>query len=116
MVRVISLIAEVIEDQGENFVVFGLLMELSKLGDLHTAILNSTIKTYVNGWSSLVEFLICIASGLNSGHKASRLHCDIKPKNILLFKSDGVVVPKLTDFGISRAILELVPREQFPTR
>ncbi|QNI32417.1 protein kinase [Alloacidobacterium dinghuense] len=51
--------------------------------------------------SEAVELLRGIVSGLGAAHAHNILHRDIKPSNILLTRKG---VPKIVDFGLSRAI------------
>jgi serine/threonine protein kinase len=41
-----------------------------------------------------------VASGLDHAHEHGVIHCDIKPSNILLRRSDGMAL--VTDFGLAR--------------
>jgi eukaryotic-like serine/threonine-protein kinase len=55
---------------------------------------------------TLYEFsfvMIQVARALAAAHKCGIIHRDLKPTNIFLHKSrDGVAVPKLLDFGVSK--------------
>jgi eukaryotic-like serine/threonine-protein kinase len=55
---------------------------------------------------TLYEFsfvMIQVARALAAAHKRGIIHRDLKPTNIFLHKSrDGVAVPKLLDFGVSK--------------
>ena len=58
-------------------------------------------------WNELSEKQqITIAKGILSGlhflHQAGIIHRDIKPANVLLAKEGNRIIPKLTDFGISK--------------
>lgn len=45
-----------------------------------------------------------ILAGLASVHAVGIVHRDIKPENVLLDRSAGRVIPKITDFGIARIV------------
>jgi eukaryotic-like serine/threonine-protein kinase len=48
-----------------------------------------------------LEILIGACRGLEVLHEAGVVHRDVKPENIFLAREEGVVVPKIVDFGIS---------------
>jgi tRNA A-37 threonylcarbamoyl transferase component Bud32 len=50
-----------------------------------------------------LDIAIQVSAGVGHAHKASFIHCDIKPQNVLVTR-DGRV--KVTDFGIARALSE----------
>ena len=41
--------------------------------------------------------------GLNDLHQRGLVHRDLKPENILLRKDNGILIPKLVDFGLARS-------------
>src|SRR5688500_1052208 len=51
-----------------------------------------------------VRILAQILSGLAAVHDAGIVHRDLKPENIFLARDADGMVPKLLDFGVSRAI------------
>ncbi|MEJ1401804.1 MAG: protein kinase [Candidatus Sedimenticola sp. (ex Thyasira tokunagai)] len=87
-------------------IVTGIITEYSEMGDLFNLLVAGDIKQYIKNELDLVRFLLNIIGGLQSGHKNNLIHCDIKPSNILLFMEGDVLIPKITDFGISRAFHE----------
>ncbi|MDB4989924.1 MAG: Adenylate cyclase, partial [Myxococcaceae bacterium] len=42
--------------------------------------------------------------GVHAAHQAGVIHRDLKPENILLSESDGQIVPKVVDFGVSKNV------------
>jgi eukaryotic-like serine/threonine-protein kinase len=76
------------------------------------------VMEYLNGLSlaerlgrkpvlSVLDFLRLmhqVLGGLEAVHRAGILHRDLKPENIVLCPEGGRMVPKLIDFGISRAL------------
>jgi serine/threonine-protein kinase len=54
-----------------------------------------------------IEILFCpILEALHYVHQQNLVHRDIKPANILLSHEGGKTIPKLTDFGIAKALFE----------
>jgi serine/threonine protein kinase len=49
-----------------------------------------------------LEILIPVAEAVGHAHAQGVVHRDLKPENVFLARSDGRVVPKLLDFGLSR--------------
>jgi len=67
-----------------------------------------TLKDMIRTQGSLPPKSVCnlfdaIADALNFAHSQNYVHCDVKPSNILV-DADGQ--PKLTDFGIARAVTQ----------
>lgn len=80
---------------GEQLVV--IVMELLE-GEPLTGLLTRGTATI----PTLINFLIDAMRGTASAHKQGVVHRDIKPANIFLAREDGVVVPKVLDFGIAK--------------
>jgi serine/threonine-protein kinase len=54
-----------------------------------------------------VAIIVCILDGLEHAHQAGVVHRDLKPANVFLaVDSDGVVTPKLLDFGIAKNVAD----------
>jgi len=52
----------------------------------------------------LIGMLIPIMRGVHFAHQCGIVHRDLKPENIILSEVDGQIVPKVLDFGVSKAI------------
>jgi eukaryotic-like serine/threonine-protein kinase len=50
----------------------------------------------------LIALLVPAMRGVHAAHVAGVVHRDLKPENIILSESDGQIVPKVLDFGISK--------------
>ena len=48
-----------------------------------------------------------LLEALGEAHRCSLIHRDIKPSNILLHEEDGLMIPKIADFGIAKALDEV---------
>ncbi len=51
----------------------------------------------------LITVLVPAMRGVHSAHQAGVVHRDLKPENIILSEIDGHIVPKVVDFGVSKA-------------
>ena len=52
----------------------------------------------------LIATLVPAMRGVHAAHMAGVIHRDLKPENIILSESDGQIVPKVVDFGVSKMI------------
>jgi serine/threonine protein kinase len=74
------------------------VMEFAELGDLKKNLAEKA--TFAGRRKDLYAFLRQIASAIKEGHDKDITHGDIKPRNVLLFKGDGRIIPKVMDFGL----------------
>ena len=57
-----------------------------------------------NDPETVKDILIQILRGLSYLHSKAIIHRDLKPQNILISDYDGELIPKISDFGISKSI------------
>jgi serine/threonine protein kinase len=62
----------------------------------------------IRDWGMCYNIIIGICEGLQYLHENYIVHLDLKPANILL---DNNMVPKITDFGLSRCFNENQSRD-----
>lgn len=56
------------------------------------------------GVDATVAIVVAVLRGLHQAHELGIIHRDIKPSNIFLAtEPDGVIIPKLLDFGIAKS-------------
>lgn len=76
-----------------------LVMDLVEGGDLRSRLRSAPRLTRAEA----LDLAAGVASGLGAAHARAVIHRDVKPENVLLdVSSDGRVMAKLVDFGISR--------------
>ncbi|MEJ2649478.1 MAG: bifunctional serine/threonine-protein kinase/formylglycine-generating enzyme family protein, partial [Sedimentisphaerales bacterium] len=63
-----------------------------------------------------LALFIQICNAVKHAHQKGIIHRDIKPSNILVTMHDGVPVPKVIDFGISKAINQKLTEKTLFTR
>jgi len=79
---------------------FSLVLEYASNGNL-----SSYLKTHTVCWEWKAQICRDICLGLMHCHENNVLHFDLKPENILLNEE---LVPKLSDFGISKTKSKMV--------
>lgn len=92
----VVIVYDVAEDSGQPW----LIMEYVPSRSLATALLDGTMPPY-----QVANIGAQAAAGLAAAHAVGVVHRDVKPGNVLL-GDDGVV--KIADFGISRAVDDVV--------
>ncbi len=53
-----------------------------------------------------LRLFICVCQAIQHAHQKGVIHRDIKPSNVLVASCDGQAVPKVIDFGVSKAARE----------
>lgn len=52
----------------------------------------------------IIALLVPAMRGVHAAHQAGVVHRDLKPENIILSETDGQIVPKVVDFGVSKTV------------
>lgn len=76
--------------------IFSLIYEYSEHGDFVDFMINNEIDDEL--CKNLIKQIVTVILQL---HNVNITHCDIKPDNFIIFKKDGKIKLKLTDFGFS---------------
>lgn len=79
----------------------GLVMELVEGPTLH-----DWLAEYQPSMEQAESLFRGIVAGVSRAHRAGVLHRDLKPGNVLLDSLDGVIIPKVTDFGLAKVLAE----------
>lgn len=51
-----------------------------------------------------IELFLAVCEGIQHAHRHAIIHRDIKPGNILVAEEEGQAIPKVIDFGVSKAM------------
>jgi serine/threonine protein kinase len=68
---------------------------------------NGSLKEFMSGshdHETYKDLFIQILQGLSYLHNRGMIHRDLKPQNILLSKQGNIIIPKISDFGISKSL------------
>ena len=63
-----------------------------------------------------LELFVHVCEGVQHAHQKAIIHRDLKPANILVVEIDGKPMPRIIDFGLSKAITPALGREAFLTQ
>jgi serine/threonine-protein kinase len=85
---------------------YHIFMELVEDGNLAQLIYDDNRSFQKKGWPELYSIIYQIATGIKFLHYHGIIHKDLKPNNILIKKikkdnTSNLIIPKITDFGIS---------------
>jgi serine/threonine protein kinase len=81
-----------------ELIVPAFVLECAELGDLDQFVKDKRVCSH----SETMQFCIGIAAGVSALHEIGVVHCDLKPRNILVFKHESrSFIPKIADFGSS---------------
>jgi serine/threonine protein kinase/tetratricopeptide (TPR) repeat protein len=58
-----------------------------------------------------LELFIQVCRGVQHAHQRGIIHRDIKPSNVLVTDEDGLAIPKIIDFGVSKATSQQLTEE-----
>jgi len=65
------------------------------------------------GLEELVPFFEYVAEVVHAAHSAGIIHRDLKPSNVMVMERNGLLVPKLLDFGVAKGrVAPLVEDEE----
>ncbi|MHC4117622.1 MAG: protein kinase domain-containing protein [Planctomycetota bacterium] len=62
-----------------------------------------------------LELFVQVCEGVQYAHQKGIIHRDIKPSNILVFTQGSRALPKIIDFGVSKALSASLTKETFFT-
>ena len=111
--NILSLLGVSLHQDIINTVQLTLLMELADLGSLDIYLAR---KDNPLSWEIKTKILMDVANGLRCFHENNIVHNDVKPANILLFRSQNShgppILAKLADFGWTRPLPVRAPHSQ----
>ena len=74
-----------------------IVMEFCEMGNLNDYMVENDTEI-----CQRISFMCDMALGVNYLHSQNIIHRDLKPENIILTDKSGLIVCKITDFGVSR--------------
>jgi serine/threonine protein kinase len=80
------------QEDGQSYII----MEYAEKGTLADSLKKGPLPT-----TQAISLASAVCRALAAVHSRGAFHRDIKPSNILLTKSEGRIIPKLSDFGLS---------------
>jgi serine/threonine protein kinase len=88
-----------------------LVLDAAEMGDLYTFF----TKTQTLSQRKMLGLAIDVTAGIRALHDVGIIHCDIKPRNILIYKDDRLsFVAKIADFGSSLLLSDVVDEIKLP--
>ncbi|MCA8988267.1 MAG: serine/threonine protein kinase [Planctomycetaceae bacterium] len=65
---------------------------------------------------SRLQLFVAVCNAVQHAHQKGIIHRDLKPSNVLVTLHDGVAVPKVIDFGVSKALSQSLTAKTIYTR
>ena len=66
--------------------------------------LEEWLEEYTPTFDEAMALFRGVCAGVSHAHARGLIHRDLKPANVLLSRVDGKLVPKVTDFGLAKAV------------
>ena len=89
-----------------TFTDFGGETDIAVMSYYKDGSLDKLMKAQALTYEQRVDILTQILEGIAYLHNNDIIHRDLKPQNILILRSKGHYVPKITDFGISKQLTD----------
>lgn len=89
-----------------TFTDFGGETDIAVMSYYKDGSLDKLMKAQALTYEQRVDILTQILEGIAYLHNNDIIHRDLKPQNILILRSKGHYVPKITDFGISKHLTD----------